>query len=478
MNVNSIKSTTKMAMAIDTVLRIDPHVMIMTESKVDESYHPKFPNYQTVSRLDRDARGGGVLCIAKNGIKVHKVKEYELTKLVQVCSFRIKNVQIIGVYKSPRASAQTERLLISKLSEMVAAHRDTIILGDFNLPAIPTKWPRDNVPINLGSIEKEWLSMATLSDLTQLVHQTTYKTSGSTLDLVLATPRVSIHGCHVRTDVDPTFDHYPVVAEIGHAPTIKESKVLRYRETEDTWNQYKHAMYDIPVKHVVDNPAATKTELEEVCVSLVTTMREYYEACTPSYWKRINERHPWLTPGLRKEMNSVRTLNRNAKREKNRQRRDSMYASLKIRRKTLQNNLRSAQRSHQKSIVQQCSRNSKEFFKLMDSFRAPLAAVGPIEVSGSLTADEKTMADEFNRYLTSFFGDKLSLMSSWQSYTHTWKMPTAADFISKIRKLKNNSAPGEDCVTVGMIKRSMGTLAPILASITKSIVDLGYFPEV
>ena len=114
----------------------------------------------------------------------------------------------------------------------------------------------------------------------------------------------------------------------------------------------------------------------------------------------------------------------------------------------------------------------------MDSFRAPLAAVGPIEVSGSLTADEKTMADEFNRYLTSFFGDKLSLMSSWQSYTHTWKMPTAADFISKIRKLKNNSAPGEDCVTVGMIKRSMGTLAPILASITKSIVDLGYFPEV
>ena len=478
MNVNSIKSSSKMALAIDTLLRIDPHIMIMTESRIDDTYNPRFPNYQVVSRIDRDANGGGILCIAKNGIKVHNVKEYSLTKRVQVTVFRVKSVQIIGVYKSPRTNAQTERSLIAKLSELMAAHADSVVLGDFNLPNIPTNWPRDQMPNSLGSIEREWLSMAALSDLTQLVHQPTYRKSNNTLDLVLAAPRLSIHGCWVVPDVDPTFDHCPVVVELGHAPVLKETRTLKYKETEESWQQFKFFMKDIPTKEVLETQPTTKEDLEAACVSLVTSMRGYYEASTPSYWRKVNERNPWITNELRKEMNSVRTLNRNAKKERDRTKRESMYVKLKLRRKTLQQNIHNAQRNHQKLIVKQCSKNSKEFFRLMDGFKPPAAPVGPIEIDGTLTTDENRMANEFNKYLTSFFGKKRSLMSGWQTYTDSWRLPTAADFIAKIRNLRNGSAPGDDGITVGMVKRSMGTLAPILAAITKCVVDLGYFPEV
>ena len=477
LNVNSIKSTTKMALLSDTIDRINPHVMVITESKIDQTYNPKFQDYYTVTREDRDSNGGGVVCLARNGVKCHATKETSIGKYVQICSFQIKSLLIIAVYKSPQTSAVDERKLISKLAELLSTLQDTVLMGDLNLPKIPTVWCQP-AGRPLGALEKEWLDMARLANLTQHVTDPTYRQTGSTLDLVLTTPGVTMHNCLVKPhDVDPVFDHFPVIAELQSAPIIKNMKRLHYKESPETWQVFKDALFYMPVKRILDSPPTTKQELEDTCIELVDAIMHNYKTATPSYIHTTNGKHPWMTNMIRKQMNSIRTLNRNAKNEPCRPRRQSMYQRLAMRRKRLAITIKNTQKEYQKNIIKNCNKNSKRFFSLIESFKPQMPSVGPIPVRGALTDDEEEMAEEFNGYLTSFFGHKQELLSTWVNFQDTWHLPGTAVFINKIKQLKTQSAPGDDGITPSMIKHGMGTLAPILAVLTKCVMDLGYFPK-
>lgn len=57
-------------------------------------------------------------------------------------------------------------------------------------------------------------------------------------------------------------------------------------------------------------------------------------------------------------------------------------------------------------------------------------------------------------------------------------MPSTTSIIKKIKDLKTNSAPGDDGITTSMLKRAKGTIAPILATLVKCVVDIGYFPDI
>ena len=489
LNVNSIRSSAKQALVNDYLQRTNPHIIVMTETKIDDTFNPKFPNYETLARKDRSAGAGGILCIARTGIKTHSVESTDIGPTVQLCRFIIKTTQFIVVYKSPSTKALEERKLMTKLKKYLATGLDTLLTGDFNLPRIPTGWPATSITdTSLPKLDRDWLETIKTCELTQRVHQPTYKGStaerasatsrGSTLDLVFTTPRLQVHECGVyEYDIDPTFDHHPVVTRIQTSPVIKPKKVKAYKETDCTWLLFRQQLYVAPINRILTEHPTTKAELDEAVDDLLTTLTTAYRDTTPSYMIDTKARHPWMTRQLKKEMNSVRTLNRNAKNEKKPSKRRSMYERLRLRKVRLRKLIDLQQREFQKKIVKKCTLDSKRFFGLINGFKPPQAPVGPLTVQGRVTEDDGEMATAFNDYLASHFGRGQDLLSGWENYRDTWKLPMAGTFIQKIKQLKNHSAPGEDGVTTKMLKYAMGTVAPLLAVITKCVVDLSYFPD-
>ena len=198
----------------------------------------------------------------------------------------------------------------------------------------------------------------------------------TTLDLALTTPRIQVHSCRAcPDDVDPTFDHYPVIIDIQSAPVIKLAKQKRYKETEDSWEGFKFLMYHDPINRIINDPPKTKDGLDAVIQELVKAIMDAYETSTPSYMAVVNERHPWITKQLRKEMNSIHTLNRNAKKEKKQSKRRSMYERLSLRKKLLGMSIANHRKQFQKEIVSKCTKDSKQFFSLLNCFKPPAHSV-------------------------------------------------------------------------------------------------------
>ena len=113
-NVNSIRSAVKQTLVTDFIERKSPHVLMLTESKLDSTYNPRFANYQQIAQKDRNAGGGRVLCLVKNGLKYHGVKEFDLGPNVQICRFLIKTTQVVAVYKSPTTNSKDKKRLINQ----------------------------------------------------------------------------------------------------------------------------------------------------------------------------------------------------------------------------------------------------------------------------------------------------------------------------------------------------------------------------
>ena len=184
-------------------------------------------------------------------------------------------------------------------------------------------------------MDLEWIEFGTLTDLTQHVRTPTYKrdTKGNVLDLCLTTPRVVTHSCEVlQRAANPVFDHYPVVTKIQSVKILPKKLMTRYKETDESWAKYQERIFHIPVKRIIASPPTTKEEFEAVCVELNDSVMSIYKDTTPTYTVKVHERNPWLTRQVKREINSLRTLNSNAQSERCARKRKSMFQRLKIHR--------------------------------------------------------------------------------------------------------------------------------------------------
>ena len=144
----------------------------------------KIPGYelQTDLRKDREDRrngiGGGLLVYAKIGVNIVTIDN--AVEFNQYCTFKVgekkEELQIYLVYRSPNASEeQTDKLV--ELVKM--AGKSSLLIGDFNLPAI--NW-KDGTAA--GPTARKFLEASQDADMDQLVTFPTHA-RGNILDLLL-----------------------------------------------------------------------------------------------------------------------------------------------------------------------------------------------------------------------------------------------------------------------------------------------------
>jgi hypothetical protein len=121
MNVRSAVSDEKKALIKLGVNKIDPDVIIMTETWFNRNDGEfRIHGYKPVARCDRPtrpdreppkARGGGVLALAKTDIKITNAEVTPLHRDIQIVKFVIDKITVFGIYSPIQGKQQDNNRL-------------------------------------------------------------------------------------------------------------------------------------------------------------------------------------------------------------------------------------------------------------------------------------------------------------------------------------------------------------------------------
>ena len=165
-----------------TANEINPDLILLTESWCSENISDAFlalPSYELKKdlQIDREdtagCRGGALLVYSRNGLKILSIdKEVAFN---QYCSFKVQDITIFLVYPPPSRGPAS----VKALTELVnSAGKDSIVIGDFNLPEIDWQAGRAR------GAARSFMEATEDKLLEQMVDFSTHL-RGNTLDLLL-----------------------------------------------------------------------------------------------------------------------------------------------------------------------------------------------------------------------------------------------------------------------------------------------------
>ena len=280
-NINCLRSMTKRLLfeAKLTVENFD--VIILTETCWDNNITPgmtQFANYNVASRADRTTDpnpkkyGGGTAILVKKSIKFHSPSNYNVNDYGQVAAVKIKDLQIVGVYRKP----SNNKTLDKKLADLVVnkfTADNLVLMGDINLPK--TDWLNS---IHPSRPSKMWKNVKAEMNLTQHVHETTHN-KGNALDLLFARSTSNDVIRNVIVDkvlFEDMSDHYCVSANIKIVILKEVEKKEVYNVKRIDWDQFKESTKN---KHMVPKVARVGNENEKWAIIYDSLFSAREETC-------------------------------------------------------------------------------------------------------------------------------------------------------------------------------------------------------
>ena len=123
MNISSIQN--KIEELTEIIKKINDHIMIVSETKIDASYPNaqfKIPGY-SLYWGDRKKGGGGILALISTSVINTRLKPDKHYKTLEIIAFEVKTekerIVIVGIYCLPRAlCSEYQTLLENELSHV------------------------------------------------------------------------------------------------------------------------------------------------------------------------------------------------------------------------------------------------------------------------------------------------------------------------------------------------------------------------
>ena len=254
MNVRSTVGDEKKAQIRLGVNKIDPDVIIMTETWFNRNDGEfRIQGYKPVARCDRPtkpgkeppkARGGGVLALAKTDIKITNTEEIPLHRDIQIVRFVINKITVFGIYRTGKAKDNHKKItdwLNTELNKL--GDNPYIITGDLNLPGLAkVEFDPDLNPVGVDGQERTkdhmWTGLIKRHDLDQHVEAPTH-IRGNILDYVFAPTQVSIPFIEVKTNIfDSNFNHFPIIFEIDSYYQRLKTEIYKRKESPASWKKF------------------------------------------------------------------------------------------------------------------------------------------------------------------------------------------------------------------------------------------------
>ena len=333
MNVRSCSSGRKRTEVRDGISTINPDVAILTETWLQEGDQEfNILGYNPVMRCDRPLRdekgkkierGGGVLVLAKDHIKITGARPHTLSKDIQVITFNLDKITFLAVYRAPTPNKDNHRIITEFLEKQLnkLGEQPFIITGDMNLKELAKEEFDPNlIPVgavtNKGPLVKTYKHMWTMllkkHNIDQHVEEPT-SINGSILDYVFAPDYLDIP--KIRVDCHsflPVFDHYAVVFEIDTFYQRTREEVFRRKETKHTWKKFHELMpsqYEI-VKNMPSPRDGLSSQglIDKMSKYIVNLLTRAYEKATPFTKVKPPQRGGYLSKATRRQLAHTKRL--------------------------------------------------------------------------------------------------------------------------------------------------------------------------
>jgi hypothetical protein len=380
--------------------------------------------------------------------------------MLQLCKFSVKDIIVQLLYRSPSAPQES----ISEIATVVrAAEKNSIILGDFNIPDID--WTRGMArgrSVELLDAVEECL-------MEQLVEFPTHL-KGNTLDLIITNMPERVVEVREEGRLGRS-DHVITVTKITMGASSQEEKPPYPDWQRADWEAMRKELLDTTWRNgLADMP----TELAwNTFAEKVKHLMDKYIPCR----RRRNQNRPkWMSTEI---MRAIRKKKRLWKVVKDGQ----ITEEYKRVEKSVKNMIRKAKRKFERKLAAGGEANRRPFFAYVKQKTKTRLAVGPLkDQSGNTVADDVGMANLLNgTFKAVFTRENAGEVPELEELPHQRKLRTvkftAKVVKKKIADLRTDAAAGPDGIGPRVLQELACGLAPALVEIfTKSLRD-GVVPE-
>jgi len=365
---------------------LKPDLILVTETWAHQeinSAHLSVDGYEIQPDLRRDrvdtsqGRGGGILVYARSGLSIAALSN--TNPFSQYCAFKVHDVTIYLLYRSPNASAES----IENLAGLIrSAEKNSILIGDFNLPEID--WGAGTAPARMEPV----VAAADNTFMSQLVDIPTH-VRGNTLDLVLTN----------MPDRVPSVEGAGRLGSSDHEMLLVKIKCESSKDVVKEVFNWRRARWEDMRKELGKNNWAR--EFRNCTASQMwSKLKQKIHGAAKKYVpkKKIlrTGRPPWLNKEI---LAAVRKKQRMWKETK----RGASIEEYKMEDKKVKNMIRRAKNSYEKKIAEAVG-NNKPFYAYVKRKSKCRPEVGPLKgEDGKTVADAEQMAKILNNYFSSVF---------------------------------------------------------------------------
>ena len=476
-NVNGICS--KIPSLQDTLkLEDSTDIFLVTETHLTSEVSDAAISIPGYSLLRNDSKIHGVCAYIADHLQFDDVD----VSFRNVISFRLSslNVHVYVVYRPPSYSATDNEALLGFLQRSCIA-KETILMGDFNLPSLIWSSP-DNILRTASASDVRFLELFDLLGLTQWVTEPTFPRSGNILDLILTSESDRIGDVLVNPP-PPGCDHCSIhcsyIFDIElQAQASSSHRLLWYRgKYEEINNILSDIDWDLEFRFL------SAYEALLLLLNILQPLISRYIPCCKE--RKHHNSLPWKKnpPTSLKRRRAVAWAAFKQARSTFGRRAPEAQSSLKSF-QAINKQLRSfalcSQIDYERSLLLKMKENPKLLHSYLRHKKCFRSSVGPLQLpSGGTTDDPRTMADSF----AEAFADVFTTTSPQDPFPHQDCDAELEHVGVTLEEVKNvfsnldvNSAMGPDGLHPFLLKACVSTLSYPFYKIFQLSLTEGSFP--
>jgi hypothetical protein len=439
-------------------------------------------NYEIVARTDRlntrDGRGGGVVVYANCDIasEILDASPPENDKNYQLCQIKIKDVTIVGVYRSPGTTMDEDNQLVNYLKELP---EQSVVIGDFNLPRInwtcQSETPMKFAPYQDLIMDKFW---------EQHTLQPTHR-AGNKLDLVLTNDELLDGGVEVCPELKltDTVDHYPILLNVNIRRSKPKTKEQIYDFKKADFNNFRLLLSSVNWLDVLSG-----LDVETMNQTIEEKITSAADLSIPKKSRRSRIDPMWMDRKLKREINKKKRAWKAVKEHDTEMNREKH----RLVSRSVEKVVDYSKANFEKKLGESNADQQKLFYSYMKNAKKAKESIGPLLFDDdTYTQNDKDCASCLNSYFGSVFtkpetdrnkndNKKLLIDGSGpridgESIQIVYFGP---DEIKKtIRKLKSSSSPGPDGISSRLLKEGLDYLSLPLSILFNMSIQTGCVPS-
>jgi len=454
---------------------------------ISENY--QLPNYSVCYTRSNKNQNDGIMVFIKNQLTMISTLELQ-TKSQTVLEIQVKkwctSFLIYAIYRSPNNDVELflnelQYTVLEKAKQINADFK--ILIGDINLDILRT-----------SIISNKYLDLLAEFGYYKLINTITRQASNSCLDHIFMKSNTIKYVKPIVSQITIT-DHYPILLSIGNLISNRKNTPHPL-----TITKIDHYMFSNLILNQSWNTILAHTDVNHATECFINTLKDIIKLSSVSFKisSKLKKIKPWATTELIKAIRDRDLLHLKIKKHNANDKLKNYYKNFRNKVTQL---IRNAKNKYYKSELEKANGNPKMSWKLINKFIGRGHKQNIMKntilhdgIELNLKENSQIISNKFNDFFINVASDLLTKLKKQQNEIHNldilsddhipsksivnqFILTNEREIINQITKLKNDSSPGLDGITVNLLKENKSTLANPLKHIFNLSLSNAIIPD-